>query len=74
MDKKEAGKIAGGVLLGAAAGAAAGILLAPKSGKETRKAIGKKAKEYVAKGKELVENESKSAKKLIKKTVKKINK
>ena len=74
MSKKETGKIIEGVLLGAAAGAAAGVLLAPKSGKETRKMVGDKAKEYVEKGKEMFEDKENAAKKLIKKTTQKINK
>ena len=36
-----------GLVAGALVGAAAGILLAPKSGKETRKIVGKKAGKYV---------------------------
>lgn len=41
-NKKSSGtalKVAGGVLAGAAAGALAGVLLAPQSGKKTRKLI-----------------------------------
>jgi len=38
-------KVAGGILAGAAAGAIAGILMAPDSGKNTRKKIAVKSKE-----------------------------
>lgn len=44
MDK-DAKKILGGAAVGLIAGAIAGILLAPKSGKETQKDIAKYAKE-----------------------------
>jgi len=50
---KSTGKFVAGALIGVAAGALAGVLLAPKSGKETRKDIANKAKEYTAKGKEM---------------------
>lgn len=39
-------KILGGFLVGSIAGAAAGLLLAPKSGKDTRKDILDKSKEW----------------------------
>lgn len=41
-----------GLLIGGLAGAVIGILYAPKSGKETREEIGKKAEELLAKAKE----------------------
>jgi len=50
---KNNGKFVIGALVGAALGAAAGLLFAPRSGKETRKIVGKKAKEYAEKGKDL---------------------
>lgn len=54
---KSAG-IAGGILAGLAAGAALGLLFAPKSGKETRADIKKKADEAAKKGKALYEEYS----------------
>jgi gas vesicle protein len=42
----------GGLLVGGLIGAAIGILYAPKSGKETREEIGRKAEELMAKAKE----------------------
>lgn len=53
MSKKD--KFFLGAMIGAVGGAIAGILMAPKSGKETRKEIGDKAKEYGQKGKEALE-------------------
>lgn len=41
MAKRNQGKVVGAGLIGAAVGAIAGILFAPHSGKETRRAIGK---------------------------------
>ena len=55
MNNKNGGKFVLGALIGAAAGAIAGVLLAPKSGKETRKELGKKAKDYSEKAKECAE-------------------
>lgn len=49
-------KVAGGVLAGAAAGAIAGILLAPDSGKNTRKKISEKSKKVVANVKKAAKN------------------
>ncbi len=49
MNKKKVGTFA----LGATLGAVAGILLAPKSGKESRKALVKKANELIDKAKEI---------------------
>ena len=40
-------KLVTGLVAGALVGAAAGLLLAPKSGKETRKMVGKRAGKYV---------------------------
>ena len=52
MPKSVGGKVALGVAVGAVVGAAAGVLLAPKSGKETRADIKKKAGEIkIAAGK-----------------------
>lgn len=44
MAKKNTGKYLGAGLIGAAIGAIAGVLFAPHSGKETRRAIGKSVK------------------------------
>lgn len=46
MDDSKVFSFIKGLFLGAIAGAAAGILLAPKSGEETRKDLKKLAKEY----------------------------
>lgn len=54
-NKNVAGKVTAGVAIGALAGAAAGVLLAPKSGKETREDIKKFAKDTKEKGLELFE-------------------
>lgn len=55
-EKKGKGtSFAKGALIGALAGAAAGILLAPKSGKETRKDIKDGAENLAKKSKGLVE-------------------
>ena len=43
----------GKFVLGAALGATLGVLFAPKSGKETRKALKKKANELIEKAKEI---------------------
>ena len=51
MAKKKSN--AGKFILGAAVGAALGILFAPKSGKETRAALKKKAGELIEKAKEI---------------------
>ena len=74
MNNKNGGKFFLGALLGAAAGAVAGVLFAPKSGKETRKEIGKKAKEctdkakeYVEKGKDFAAAETKQVKEAVSK-------
>ncbi|HOH73072.1 MAG TPA: YtxH domain-containing protein [Syntrophales bacterium] len=47
-----AGDFLKGVLIGGVIGAVVGILYAPKSGRETREDIGRKAEELVAKAKE----------------------
>ncbi|MFA6411934.1 MAG: YtxH domain-containing protein [Syntrophales bacterium] len=47
-----AGDFLKGLVIGGLAGAVIGILYAPKSGKETREEIGKKAEELLAKAKE----------------------
>jgi len=41
-------KVAGGVLVGAAAGAIAGVLFAPDSGKNTRKKLAEKSKKIAS--------------------------
>ncbi len=51
MAKKKSS--AGKFFLGAAIGAALGVLFAPKSGKETRAALKKKAEELIEKAKEI---------------------
>lgn len=63
-----------GAALGAVAGAAAGILFAPKSGKETRKIIGEKAKEYTEKGKDIAGKGAEIAREKIKETADTISK
>jgi gas vesicle protein len=63
-----------GAAIGAVAGAAAGILLAPKSGKETRKMIGDKAKEIARKGKKMIEKGKDAAKGKIKNTADTVSK
>lgn len=68
------GKFVLGTLLGAALGAVAGILYAPKSGKETRKDLGDKAKEIARKGKDFAERESKELKEKAEKVVEDIKK
>lgn len=68
------GKFVAGALIGAAAGAIAGILLAPKSGKETRADITIKAKEYTATGKEMVVQGKKVVKGAIHDTAEKVAK
>ena len=71
-DKKQnvAGKVAAGVALEALAGAAAGVLLAPKSGKETREDIKKFAKKTKEQGEALL----KKAKKEVAKKIENIKK
>ena len=59
MSKKSAGHFALGAVLGAALGAIGGLLFAPKSGKETRKDIAKKAGE----AKDFVDEKTDDAKK-----------
>jgi len=57
MAKSAKGKLAMGALFGAVAGVAAGILTAPKSGKETRADLKKKANET----KEIASRQTKEA-------------
>lgn len=57
-----------GALVGAVAGAVAGILFAPKSGKETRKMIGNKAKECTEDSEEMLEKGAEIVKNKIKET------
>lgn len=72
MGKDNGGKFFLGALFGAIAGAVAGILFAPKSGKETRKIIGDKAKDYAEKGKEALDKGGEIAKEKIHQTAEKI--
>lgn len=51
-----AGKFLGGLLIGTAIGAAAGILFAPKSGKETRRALKNSAQDLPRLAEELGSN------------------
>lgn len=44
-----------GIIAGALAGVVAGVLYAPRSGKETRKIIGKKTKDVVKNGERIIE-------------------
>jgi len=55
MDGDKAFSFLKGLFLGAIAGAAAGILLAPKSGKETQEDLKKLAKEYTEKAVDMYE-------------------
>lgn len=71
---KNGGKYIVGAIIGAAAGAAAGLLFAPKSGKQTRKMIGEKAKEYAEKGKEMVVKEEQQVKNVIANVAEEISK
>lgn len=54
-EKKARKKVLAGLAVGAVVGAAAGVLLAPKSGKETREDIANAAKQLPDKAKELAE-------------------
>lgn len=68
-------KVAGGILAGAAAGAIAGILLAPDSGKNTRKKIADNAKKAAKDAKGKVSSKVKEvASKVKQKTAKAVNK
>lgn len=71
---KNSGKFVVGAAIGALAGAVAGLLLAPKSGKETRKMIGDKAKDYAEKGKDAIVKEEKEAKKVLAGVAEKLSK
>ncbi len=68
QERKEKGEVAKKVVKGsvvaAALGAAAGVLLAPKSGKETREEISKKTDEVVTSAKELTEKVTSEVKEL----------
>jgi len=55
MDGDKAFSFLKGLFLGVIAGAAAGILLAPKSGKETQEDLKKLAKEYTEKAADMYE-------------------
>lgn len=70
--KKKSGstalKVAGGVLAGAAAGALAGVLMAPDSGKNTRKKITDKSKKIAADAKTTVKGKLNQLKSKLKKT------
>ena len=55
---KRAKNIAFGAIIGTAAGAVAGILLAPKSGKKTRKALARRTEETFDKTRENVSETS----------------
>jgi len=55
MNEDKAFSFLKGLFLGAIAGAAAGILLAPKSGKETQEDLKKLAKEYTEKAVDMYE-------------------
>lgn len=68
------GKFVAGAVIGALFGAVAGILFAPRGGKDTRKLIKDRAKEYSEKGKEMLIREEAAAKKAIEGTVEKISK
>lgn len=72
MGRDNEGKFFLGALIGAAAGAVAGILFAPRSGEETRKMIGDKAKDYTEKGKEALYKGKEIAKEKIHQTAEKI--
>lgn len=74
MTKKDGSKFFVIAALSAVAGAVAGVLFAPKSGKETRKMIGDKSKEYADKGKELVDKGTDIAKEKIVEAAKEVAK
>lgn len=59
------GRFFTGVLVGAALGAVAGILLAPKSGKETREMLGEMASDMAKKTDETVQDIKRKADTLI---------
>lgn len=62
-------KWVGAAILGTVAGAIGGLLLAPRSGKETRELIKKKAKSVEKGAKELVEKSENAAKDVTEKTI-----
>jgi gas vesicle protein len=61
-----------GLIVGGMLGATMGILYAPKSGKETREDIGRKADEWLVKAKEEYEYALEKSKRIYDATVKKI--
>lgn len=75
-DKKDDSnaKFVVGAALGALVGAVAGVLFAPRSGKETRKLVKEKAKEYKKEGSDFVAQKAESAKDAVKNTIEKIKK
>jgi gas vesicle protein len=73
MENKE-GKFILGAMFGAMVGAVAGILLAPRSGKETRKILGDKTKECTENCKEMFDKGKEVAKEKIKETADSISK
>jgi gas vesicle protein len=70
MDKR--GDFIAGILIGGLIGAAIGILYAPKSGKETREDIAKKADELLAKAKEEYEYAAEKSRKAYEETVRRL--
>lgn len=74
MSDNGKGKFIIGAIVGVLAGATLGILFAPRSGKETRKMLGEKAKEYGEKGKELLDKGTVTAKEKIKNVADEISK
>ncbi|MEI7639467.1 MAG: YtxH domain-containing protein [Syntrophus sp. (in: bacteria)] len=63
-----------GLVIGGLAGAVIGILYAPKSGKETREEIGKKAEELLAKAKEEYEQALENSRKTYETAVSRLKK
>lgn len=74
MSNHSTGKFVVGAFIGAAVGAVVGLLFAPKSGKETRKWIGEKAKDYAKEGKKVIVEKEKEAKEAISKVAQEISK
>lgn len=74
MGKNNGGKFIIGTAVGALAGAVAGLLFAPRSGKQTRKMISDKTKDYAKKGKEMIVKEEIEAKEAIARVADKISK
>jgi len=73
-DGSSNGKFVVGAAIGALVGAVAGLLFAPRSGKETRKIVKDKAKEYKKESVEFVAKEADVAKSKVEDTIKKITK